>query len=303
MKNKIKKKIIFIKIVLFVMLINFSNTESREMEETNNINLPKPEHIVIVILENHSYKAITESKAAPYINRLAKEGALFSQSYALTNPSQPNYIMLFSGSQQGVYLNSTPQNTPFTTENLGAALLKKGFSFTGYSEDLPEVGFKGDRSGYYVRKHNPWVNWQGSCENCLPAISNQPFKNFPADFNNLPTVSFVVPNLLNDMHDGIDSKRISLADKWVKQNLRDYIRWTENNNSLLIITFDEDDYFNNNKITTIFYGEPVKQGIYGKKINHYSILRTIEDIYGLPYAGESAKVEPVTDCWKPVLYK
>ena len=64
--------------------------------------VPRPDHVVIVIEENHSYGEIIGSSFAPYINSLATRGALFTQSYAITHPSQPNYLDLFSGSNQGV---------------------------------------------------------------------------------------------------------------------------------------------------------------------------------------------------------
>ena len=63
--------------------------------------VPRPDHVVIVIEENHSYSEIIGSSAAPYINSLAAQGALFTQSHATTHPSQPNYLHLFSGSNQG----------------------------------------------------------------------------------------------------------------------------------------------------------------------------------------------------------
>lgn len=79
--------------------------------------VPRPDHVVIVIEENHSYSEIIGSPAAPYINSLAAQGALFTQSYAITHPSQPNYLDLFSGFNQGVTNDSCPHY--FTTDNLG----------------------------------------------------------------------------------------------------------------------------------------------------------------------------------------
>jgi hypothetical protein len=73
--------------------------------------VPTPAHVVIVIEENHDYTQIIGSAAAPFINALAADSAaaLFTQSYALTHPSQPNYIMLFSGSNQGVIDDNLPR--------------------------------------------------------------------------------------------------------------------------------------------------------------------------------------------------
>src|SRR5205085_3164154 len=106
-------------------------------------------------------------------------------------------------------------DTPFTTANLGAELLNAGFSFAGYSEDLPYTGYTGATYNAYARKHSPWVNWQGTGNNRIPANDNLPFTNFPADFNQLPAVSFVIPNLNDDMHDGT----IVAGDAWLKNNL------------------------------------------------------------------------------------
>ncbi|WP_081413431.1 alkaline phosphatase family protein [Aneurinibacillus terranovensis] len=120
------------------------------------------------------------------------------------HPSQPNYPDLFSGSNQGVTNDALPPHT-FSTDNLGSELIKKKLTFGGYSENLPSVGYTGakyasslfswDRG--YARKHNPWVNF-----NNLPAVVNMPLSSFPKDYAALPTVSFVIPNLQHDMHDG-----------------------------------------------------------------------------------------------------
>ena len=108
--------------------------------------LPLPDHIVIFVLENKSYEQIIEITVnAPYINQLAKSGALFTQFYALTHPSQPNYLMMFSGSNQGINNNSYPtaapwnRTIPFHTPNMGACLISKGYTFKGYAQGLPSV--------------------------------------------------------------------------------------------------------------------------------------------------------------------
>jgi hypothetical protein len=54
------------------------------------------------MLENHSYGEVIGNHAAPFLNALARGGALFTRSQAITHPSQPNYLALFSGSTQGV---------------------------------------------------------------------------------------------------------------------------------------------------------------------------------------------------------
>ena len=254
--------------------------------------IPRPDHIVIVIEENKSYKQIIGNMAAQYINALANNGALFNQSFAITHPSQPNYLALFSGSTHGVPDNRCP--LALTGDNLASELRKKGLTFGIYSESMPSVGYTGCVYGHYQRKHNPAVNWQGIN---IPAAGNMPFTSFPSDYSRLPTVSIVVPNQQNDMHDGPELEAIIMGDTWLKNNLDAYVRWAENHNSLLIVTWDEDDDTEGNRIPTIFVGPMVRKGIYSQRINHYNVLRTILNMYSLPLLRNSANAPPIDYIW------
>jgi PKD repeat protein len=249
--------------------------------------VPRPDHIVVVVEENHSGTQIIGNPAAPYITSLAANNANFTSSFALTHPSQPNYIGLFSGSTQGVTDNACPYS--FAAPSLGDRLIAGGHTFVGYSESQPSAGYTGcESAALYARKHNPWVNFPA-----IPAASNQPFTAFPSDFTTLPDVSFVVPNLQNDMHDGT----IAQGDAWLQNNLSGYINWAKTHNSLLIFTFDEDDNSAGNRIATIFAGERVVPGSYAETINHYNVLRTIEDAFGITPLGASATSPPIMDVW------
>jgi hypothetical protein len=257
---------------------------------------PRPDHIVMVIEENHSYSQIVDAPDAPYINKLAAQGAVFTQSFGVTYPSKPNYLALFSGSTQGITDNSCPHT--MTTPNLGHALLAAGLTFAGYSEDLPSVGSLICSVKNYARKHNPWVNWQGSALNGLPPTVNLPMTSFPADYSTLPTVSIIVPNQVNDMHHGKDPERIQIGDRWIQEHLDAYVQWAQQHNSLLIVTWDEDNKKEHNRIATLFVGPMVRSGRYDQRITHYNVLRTIEDLYGLSHAGASADAAPITEIWK-----
>jgi hypothetical protein len=249
--------------------------------------VPRPDHILVVIDENHAQGEIVGSSNAPYITGLSKSGANFTNSHAVSHPSQPNYLALFSGSTQGVTSDTCPKKA-FTTADLGGQALAAGIGFAGYSESMPSDGYTGCTSGNYARKHNPWVDFAD-----VPASSNLRFTDFPTDYTKLPAVSFVVPNLQDDMHDGT----IQQGDSWLKAHLDGYIQWAKTHNSVFVLTFDEDDYTAANQIPTIITGAGVKTGNYGENISHYSVLRTIEDAYGLPHAGAAASATPITDIW------
>lgn len=251
---------------------------------------PTPDHVVIVVEENHAYTQIIGSASAPYINGLLGQGALLTNAFAVTHPSQPNYLALFSGSTQGVTTDATPTTLPFSTANLGAQLIAAGKTFAGYSEGLPSVGFTGDSSGGtngYQRKHNPWVNWQQTAAgqpNTMPASVNQPFTAFPTDYSTLPTVSFVIPTQINDMHNGT----IAQGDAWLAANLDGYVQWAKTHNSLFVMLFDEDDSGAGNHIAEILVGQPVVPGATsGQSVTHYTTLATLQDMYGLSRTANS----------------
>ena len=247
--------------------------------------LPIPDHIVIVIEENKAYTQIIGNPSAPYINELSKRGTLFTQSYGVTHPSQPNYLALFSGSTHAILDDACPLT--ISGNNLASELINKGRSFISYAETMPQAGFEGCNSGAYARKHNPVTNWKEF--NSL----SQPFSSFPQDFSRLPTVAFVIPDLINDIHDG----SIEQGDTWLFKNIEPYAQWAMTHNSLLIVTWDEDYGSKINRITTLFVGPMVKSGTSAQRINHYHILRTIEEMTGMDFLGESAQVGPVTDVW------
>ncbi len=260
--------------------------------------VPRPDHVVICILENHSYAQLIGNSSAPYLNQLVFKSANLMEYYALTHPSQPNYIMLFSGSNQGETTDNLPAGTPWTTPNLGASLLNAGFTFEAYSEGLPSMGSTVASSGAYARKHCPWVNWQGTGTNQIPASCNKSMLDFPTDFNNLPDLSFVIPDQNNDMHNGSDPARIARGDLWVEDKLGAYIEWAQLNNSLFILTFDEDNFTTTNKIMCLFIGPMVRQGnYYLKGYSHYDLLHTLEDMFGLPYAGNSINSQSIQEIW------
>jgi len=254
--------------------------------------MPRPDHVVVVVEENRGYSQIMNMEhLASAINALAQRGMLFTQSYGVSHPSQPNYLALFSGSTQNVSSDACPYS--FAGDNLASAFLDRGLSFASFSETMPVIGDLSCSSGAYQRKHNPVSNWQGTR---LPAEMNLRFSDLPQDFSRLPTVAFVIPDQQHDMHDG----SFESADAWLKTHITPYVDWAFQHNSLLILTWDEDNGRENNRVTTLLVGPMVKQGTSGQRINHYSVLRTLLDFYKLPAIGASADAQPITGVWKNI---
>ena len=108
--------------------------------------------------------------------------------------------------------------------------------------DVPSLADEGD----YARKHSPWTDFRD-----VSASANQPLSAMPDDYANLPTVSFLIPNLCHDMHDC----SIAEGDRWLAQNIDDYATWARTHNSLLLVTFDESDSDPDNHIATLAVGQ------------------------------------------------
>jgi phosphatidylinositol-3-phosphatase len=211
-----------------------------------------------------------------------------TQSFAVTHPSQPNYLALFSGSTQGVASDTCPLH--LGARNLGAELRAVGVSFNGFAESAPSGGFKGCEavpnnlpSGYlYMRKHVPWTDFSGIPSSDM-RVYRKPLELPPSRF------AWITPNMCNDMHDC----PISTGDKWAAKNLSALIAWDAKNNGILIITFDENDGSPGNQIPTILAGN-VNPGQYSQTVDHYSVLRTIETVFHVRPLGQSAAAPPIS---------
>ncbi|WP_405823947.1 alkaline phosphatase family protein [Streptomyces sp. NBC_01390] len=253
--------------------------------------LPTPDHVVVVVMENHAYSQVIGSSSAPYLNNTLKAGgASLTQSYGLTHPSEPNYYMLFSGSNQGRTDDSCVSVGSISAPNLASELIAAGKTWASYNETLPSQGSTTCSSGNYAQKHNPWFGFSN-----VPTSTAKTMTQFPTDYTTLPKVSFVVPNLCSDMHDC----SVSTGDTWIKNNLSAYATWAQTHNSILAVTFDEDNKLSGNRIPTVLYGQHVTPGSSSSTTyNHYNVLRTVEDLAGLSaHAGNASSASDIAGIW------
>ncbi|TDI59101.1 MAG: acid phosphatase [Alphaproteobacteria bacterium] len=275
--------------------------------------LPVYDHIVILVEENKDNDLILgPGSFAPYINETLKPmAANFTQAYGEEHHSQGNYFWLFAGDNHVVGFEdenvTLAPGYPFSSRNVGSELIDKGYTFKGYAQSLPEIGSTvWETENRYARKHVPWIAFSNVPNgDTVETSSNLRFKDFPTTpegFTQLPTVSFVIPDLVHDMHDGVPEEAVALGDTWLQNNLGAYVTWAQDNNSLFILTFDEnsdmeafkgltdpasEDISVKNQIATLMIGDHVKPGDYaeGPGINHVTMLRTIEAMYGLCRSG------------------
>jgi hypothetical protein len=163
-------------------------------------------------------------------------------------------------------------------------------SFAGYAENWPGTSAcfasadSNLASGYlYARKHAPWVSFSN-----VPLSAGHVYSGPGTSLTG--AVNFVVPNLCDDMHDC----SIATGDAWLSKNIPAILNYDSTHNGLLIVTFDEGDNDTANHIVTIAAGPMVHNGTYTQSINHYNVLRLIEDNFGLPHLGNTGGVTPIS---------
>ncbi|MGK5082018.1 alkaline phosphatase family protein [Bdellovibrionota bacterium FG-1] len=255
---------------------------------------PSFKKVMVIIFENTSYQTTLNQ---PFFSSLTKTGALFSAFSAETHPSQPNYIALVGGDTLGVQDDSP---VTLNQSHLGDLLEKKGKSWKIYAEDYPENCFLGKRSGPYARKHVPLISFSNVQKNPSRCARIVPASMLASDLSStgLPDFSLYIPNLNNDGHD----TGPAFADAWFAKAFGPKFQDPAFMQDLLVVvTFDEDDNTSkSNQIYTLFLGPNVVPGsVVQTPTNHYSILRLVEDTFGLGSLGRNdASATSIEGIWR-----
>lgn len=264
--------------------------------------IPDFKHVYVIILENKEYGSIVGSKAAPYENSLIAHYGLATQFYAETHPSEPNYIALTSGGLNGT--NSDGYYNLRVT-NLFDQIEEAGLTWHVYAQGYPgkcattsgPTGVKDGPGlpGQYARKHNPAISYSDIESNktrCANITGLTGFDPAAANFE------LIIPNMFNDMHSVACStcSEVATGDAFLKSFVPSIINSPAFADSVLFITWDEGDTdaHGGGHIATIAVSPgmtPAAQ--FTGFADHYSILRTIEDAWGMPYLGQAATAAPL----------
>ena len=265
--------------------------------------LPDFSHIVVIVMENEPETAIIGNPDAPYLNALAKTGALATRYYAVSHPSLPNYLALVGGSTFGVTSDCSPgPGCTATDPGLADQLQAAGISWKAYMQSMPKPCDQA-ASGDYAVKHDPFVYFRSvvttMCGNVVPAGQ---LTTDLAD-GSLPRFAWLSPNLCNDMHDCSVRTGDSYLAGIVPQILR-----ALGPNGVLLVTFDEGTTdagggqagAAGGQVALIAAGPAARTGVRSSAAyDHYSLLRTIEDAWGLPPLRSAGGAAPMTDLFSP----
>jgi phosphatidylinositol-3-phosphatase len=257
---------------------------------------PAPEgyrHVVVIVLENHSYESVIGSSQAPYLNSLARQWSLATDYSGVSHPSLPNYLALIGGGTFGVSSDCTAcyVSAPSLPDRLDAA----GKTWKAYMEGMPAPCYGGS-AGLYAQKHDPFIYFNGIRTDPARCAEIVPYSSLAADFSSpstAPNFAFLTPNLCDDGHDC----PLSTTDTWLSREVPALMTSPgfTSGRSLLVVTYDEGE--SSNRVVTILAGSGVKQGFQSSTpFNHYSLLRTVEHLWGLePVGAGDAAATPMLE--------
>ena len=270
------------------------------------------DRVFIIVLENADYDRALDQ---PFLQYLTTIGALFGDYHAVTHPSYPNYLAMVAGSTFGIDQNA-PRDLDATS--LADLLESAGVTWKVYAENLPSACFTGgqSRDGLYVRRHQPYISFRNIQSNPARCDRIVNADQLQADLvkEALPQYSLYVPNLRNSGHGTprLDPRAwvktllgrnpgVANADAWLKGFLSPLLQDSHfTQGTLVVVTFDENNGARGNQIYTVFVGSMVQPGVSnGNRYDHYSLLRTIEDNFGVGTLGrEDATATPICCIWK-----
>lgn len=252
------------------------------------------QHIVLIVDENKPAGSVIGNAAAPYLNRLARTGALATDYRAVAHPSLPNYLALTSGTTAGITTDCAPSGACLDrAPNLAQTLDRADRSWKMYAESMPRP-CAAVNTGRYAVKHNPFLYFPSvTADAAYCAAHDVPYADFAHDLSGpstLPDFSFISPDLCNDMHDC----SIATGDRWLAANVPAILgspAFTRQR-SLLIITFDEGDSADNRVACVLAGPAAAPHTVSAAPFTHYSLLRTIEQALGLPPLASDARDTP-----------
>ena len=253
------------------------------------------DHVVWIVFENKAFDQVVGSANAPYLNELAAACGLATDYHAVAHPSLPNYIAMTSGSTQGITDDAAPAVHP-----LAAASIFSQLGFGGWralQESMP-VNCYQTNSGLYAARHNPAAYFVDVGADCLVQdVPLGPSPDLSARF------TFITPNLCHDMHSSpcaaTTAAEVAAGDSWLAGFLPAVFASPEyrSGSTAVFVTWDEDDNTAVQHVPTLVAAPAVRPGTsVATTIDHYSLLRTTEEMLGLPpELGEAATATSMRD--------
>jgi hypothetical protein len=245
------------------------------------------DHVIWIWMENHTYHQVIDQQSAPFTTWLARQCASASRYSAVGKPSLPNYIAATSGDTHGIHDDDAPNAHRISADNLFRQVRRSGRVSRTYAESMPGPCAL-NTAGRYAVKHNPAAYYVGENDRSacrkdnLPLDSSAGQLRWDIDHWSLPTFVVVIPNLCDDTHDC----DVRAGDRWLGSWMPRL--WTSDlyrdGRTAVFVVWDEPTPMPN-----IVMSPSTPAGLrVGEAFDHYSLLRTTEEMLGLGHLGRAA---------------
>jgi phospholipase C len=240
------------------------------------------DHVVWIWMENHTASSVLASDEAPFERSLATACGSADHYHSVGSPSLPNYLAAVTGSTHGVHDDGSPGSHQITGDNVFRQVTAAGGTARSYEEAMATNCQQGG-GGRYAVKHNPQAYLSDAPDRAACQRDDVPLGETSSgaliddlDAGRLPTFSFVTPDLCNDTHDCA----VAVGDAW----LRDWIG----------VIVSSSTYAAHRTAVFVVWDEPTPMPLLvvspttpggatsSEPFDHYSLLRTTEELLGLP---------------------
>ena len=302
----------------------------------NDATVPHPGHVFVIIGENTLLSELSMDKAPYQLGTIKPESAWLTNYWGISHYSTSNYVAMTSGQYLLCHqLDKAPADCNQSVPNLFNELDTAGVSWTEWNESMPQpcylvnAGASKTLSSYRV-KHNPAVYYAGvegtggvwsatdrsaGCmNNVISTGGTGPNDTSALDAalaqgTGLARFNFIVPNQCEDAHDNCkpEGNAIKQFDDFLAREIpKIQASPAFGPNDLIIVTYDEGGGGGPNgaqkqaggNVPFAVIGGLVHPGVYDTRFDHYSLLRTWEDMFGVPtHAGAAASASPIDNIW------
>jgi len=260
-------------------------------------------HVVWIIFENQSYDHIIGNGSLPFTNRLAKKCGLATDYFGVGDPSLPNYIAMTSGGTWGVNGDSSPT---LQVPSIFSQVKARGLQWRTYSESMPRNCYLTDYPNHdpvYSAHHEPVLYYgrvRSDCRRWDVPLGTIRTGALARDLsaNTLPAFAIIGPNDDGGTVKPGCSRPCGHVDPPLSDGFLQL--WTNrivatpgyrSGKTAIFVTWDEDDSLSGglcpslhcDHLATIVVARSVRPGTRSATMfSHYSLLRTTEELIGLP---------------------
>lgn len=284
----------------------------------------------VIIMENADYAAIVgPATAAPGVTRLAREHGVATEYYGTTHPSLPNYLSMIGGDTFGVTNDAPSCFAPgagaschqVDAPNFIDQLEAQRISWAVYEQGMPTAGFlgaqyptSGPERGAYAQKHDPFVYFKSVATDAKRLAKIQPMPDrvglsaVLANAATAPRMIWLVPDQCHDMHGTQACSEVNAyrhaGDETAVELVQTIVAspaYTAK--SAIFLVWDEGDTLvgccgaNGGGRTPLIVITPRVKHARTSSVHadHYALLATLEDAFGLPRLGHAAERTPLAD--------